>query len=158
MTEYAQETNFDVQKMIVAICNSQAYQRSSGHADDTSASHKLFASFAPKPMIAEQLMNSLNVALEREGTLAEQRDRLVRVADGSLDADFSQTWEYRDTVQTVMQRLVRDVRTKESSTTSLYETILTRSPAEREIALCRDRAKSQIVFALLHSNEFRFNH
>ncbi len=158
LADYARDSRFDMRSMIVAICNSQAYQRSSGHAGDASASHELFASYAPKPLIAEQLLRSVTTAFERETSPLEWRETLLREVDTSLDADFSQTWAYRDTVQTVMRRLVRETRINESSTTSIYETILSRSPEDREIALCRDRPKSQIVFALIHSNEFRFNH
>lgn len=158
LADYARNTDFNVRSMIVAICGSKAYQRRSGLAERESADPVLFASFEPKPLIAEQLLNSLSLIFDREGSTLEQRQRLLREVDSSLDADFSQTWEYRDTVQTVMRRLVRDARLRQTSTSSIYETILSRTPTDRERELCRDQPRSRIVFALTHSNEFRFNH
>jgi hypothetical protein len=158
LTDYARETDFDIRTMIRAICNSNAYQRAGGQAGDESVRRELFATYAPKPLMAEQLLSSFRTAFDLNVSVLEQREQLTREVDTTLDADFSRTWEYRDNVQTVMTRLVRTPPLNLSSTTSIYETILSRAPVEREVALCRGRKTSQIVFALIHSNEFRFNH
>jgi Protein of unknown function (DUF1549)/Protein of unknown function (DUF1553) len=158
LTDFARQTNFDTTSMIEAICNSQAYQRCSGHADADAASHRLFASFVPKPMVPEQLLKSLSTVFQRETPRVDELPLLLREVDNSLDVDFSRTWQYRDNVQTVMRRLVRDLPVGPASITSLYETILSRSPTASERALCRGRPTSQVVFALIHSNEFRFVH
>ena len=40
----------------------------------------------------------------------------------------------------------------------LYLRTLTREPTESEKQLCRDQTPEAIVFALINSNEFFFNH
>ena len=158
LTQYAQDTGFDLRAMIAAICTSQAYQRSSGHSDSDSMDHALFASYVPKPLLPEQMLNSVAVVSGKSLRPSERQERLQRNSESSLDDDFSQTWEYRDNVQTVMQRLTSKPHFRETSTAAIFETVLTRAPTDREQALCRGRKKSQLAFALLHSNEFRFNH
>lgn len=158
LARYARDTRFDMKAMIRAICNSQAYQRESGHGDDSGESHALFTSFSPKPLTIEQQLNSLAVAFRLKPTELQQQAQILAAVRGTLDDDFSETWAYRDSVQDVMTRLVRELPARPGTVTSWYERILGRSPTPREAKLCAGRPASQVIFALTHSNEFRFNH
>ncbi len=65
-------SGFDVKFLFRAICNSEAYQRSSKPAGDKAADERLFASMAVKPMTPEQLYDSLASVL---GPAKGQGDR-----------------------------------------------------------------------------------
>ncbi len=158
---FAQQTrddDFELRPLVRMICQSDAYQRESGHSNLSEQANALFASYVPKPMTTVQLLNSLETATGIRLSSTERGRRLARTLQSSIDDDFSQTWNYRDTVQNVMQRLVEEHEFRDSSIHALYEKILSRSPTPSELSLCRGRNKSQIVFALINSNEFRFNH
>ena len=96
--------------------------------------------------------------MDLETTVA-QRQRFIRTVIGdALQEDFNPTWDYRETVQTAMSRLAMPIRADDYSITELYQRLLTRDPTARELQLCRDKPTSDVVFALVHSNEFFFNH
>lgn len=158
LTELARETKFDTRAMIRAICNSQAYQRQSGRGEESFNSHSLFASFTPKPLTIEQQIHSLRIAFDLSPTALQIQENIRNAVEESLDADFSETWAYRDNVQDEMSRLVRELPRLEGDFEDWYERILSRSPTMRERKLCEGRPQSQVIFALTHSNEFRFNH
>ena len=76
----------------------------------------------------------------------------------SLDEDFSETWEYRETVQGLMARLNAELPVPTQSIDELYLRILSRSPSARERQMCADQRPGDVAFALVNSNEFFFNH
>ncbi len=158
LANQARESEFELRHLVRLICNTEAYQRESGHAELDTKSHRLFASYRPKPMSPDQIVNSLGTALDRQWTDTQRRQQRIVLVRDSLDADFSQTWEYRDTVQDVMTELVQRHSFRDRSVLSIYEKILSRKPTAEEYQMCRDQPRDRIVFALLHSNEFRFNH
>ncbi len=111
-----------------------------------------------RPLMPEQLVDSVNIALQRETSRADRSEFIERMTVRSLDEDFGETWEYRETVQDVMTVLAGRIPTSEISIDDMFERVLARQPTPRERTLCRDRTVSDILFALIHSNEFRFNH
>ena len=158
LADHATESEFDVRSMIRVIANSQAYQRESGYADATEVSHRLFASYVPKPLTPHQLMRSLEIVTDTDWSDRERTLRLARLTPNGSETDFSETWSYRDNVQDVMQNLVEEIRVDDSNLTAIFERILSRAPDDEELQRCGKRPKSQVVFALIHSNEFRFSH
>jgi hypothetical protein len=83
-------SGFDVKYLVRAICNSQAYQRSSTRADESAEAEVLYTSMTIKPMTPEQLFDSLAKIL---GTSEKAKKRAGKgkkgAALGSRDAFVS---------------------------------------------------------------------
>lgn len=63
LAEQFTRSGFDVKHLVRAICNSQAYQRSTAPADQTAEAEALFASVAFKPLTPQQLYDCLAAVL-----------------------------------------------------------------------------------------------
>ncbi len=158
LAEQARRDQFDVPAMIRRICNSRAYQLASAGPHGDAARQALFAQRLLKPLTPEQVFDSVAVALGHEPARLERREFIERSVGRSLDEDFSETWLYRETVQSLMSRLNANLRVPVKSPGELYLRILCRDPSPRELEICRQQAPADIVFALIHSHEFVFNH
>jgi hypothetical protein len=164
ITDIAVAQDFKIKPLFRAICLSDAYQRESAKntRDETV---KTFAARQIKPLLPEQYVDSLLVAIGQTPTPRERREMIRRVIGrDNLDEDFQRTWDYRETVQQLMEKISVDLGRSTAGLTSrqtvedLYLQILTRRPSEREKQVCQDRSGSDIAFALLFGNEFFFNH
>jgi hypothetical protein len=158
LADEAVRSRYDIRAMMRLICNSQAWQLSSLNPNGDSDREALFAVRTIRPLIPEQFVDSVGVALNRDLPSSERREFIESATADSLAEDFGSTWEYRETVQQLMSRLAGRTGAVTGSTQELFERILSRQPTSRERILCRDRPASDIVFALIHSSEFRFNH
>lgn len=156
LTDRLVAERFDLKPVVREICNSQAYQR--GSADARPEQQRLFAAGQLKPLTAEQLFDSLTVALDWQRPAAQRKTFIAAGAPRSLDEDFSLTWEYRETVQQLMARLSQTLPERPATAEQHFERILGRLPTDRERSLCRGVASEELIFALIHSNEFTFNH
>ncbi|MGI9516656.1 MAG: DUF1553 domain-containing protein, partial [Pirellulaceae bacterium] len=158
LADRARQDEFSLQDMIRLICNSEAYQRGSSRAQDSPSASRGFAWRTMKPLTPGQYFDSVVQALELDVT-AVDRERFIRATIGdALQLDFNPTWDYRETVQIVMSRLSMQVGSADYSVPELYRRVLTREPTPRELELCKDQETDDVVFALIHSNEFFFNH
>lgn len=158
LAEEARSNGFDFRHMIRVICSSQAYQRQSVSPKDDQLRHTLFAVRTIKPLTPEQWYESMCIATG-QASRSRDRDNLVRAFFGDdLNADFSSTWEYRETVQGLMSRLVDPVRSPARSLDELFIRFLGRSATSEELEKCAGRSLGEVSFALLHSSEFAFNH
>lgn len=164
VTEIAVAEDFKIKPLFRAICLSQAYQRESASRIDRK-SIQLFAARQIKPLLPEQYVDSLLIATGQTPSPRQRREMIQRVIGRqNLDEDFQRTWDYRETVQQLMEKISVDIgrqttaATRQRTTGELYLQILTRRPTEREKEICRDRSKSDVAFALLFGNEFFFNH
>lgn len=158
LSEQARESGFAIRPMIREICNSQAYQLQSSGATASPQRIELFASRIVKPMTAEQVFDSTAVAVGTHPDARERQEFIRQTVGDSLDEDFSTTWDYRETVQQVIHRLSDQQPVPKAPVTELYERILSRPPTPRELARCAGQTPEDIVFALVNSNEFFFNH
>jgi hypothetical protein len=150
--------NFDVRQMIRLICSSQAYQRESSGSKNDQTRQQLFAVRTIKPLTPEQWYESMCIATGRPSK-ASERDELVRVFLGDdLNSDYSATWDYRETVQGLMSRLVAPVKPPSRTIEELFVRFLGRMPTSAELEKCSDRSLDEVSFALLHSSEFAFNY
>ena len=158
LADEALRTQYDVRAMCRLICRSEAYQLESAAANFDPERRRLFAVQAVKPLTIEQQLRSLTVALDLNLT-ERRRNALLRAAVGQdLDADFSRPWERRETMQSLMTRLTMRLEPPTRSVDELFLRTLGRKPREQERAACRDRPPGDVLFALVHGNEFCFNH
>lgn len=158
LAETARENKFAIRPMIRLICNSRTYQLSSEREQEDPQRESVFAYRVLKPLTPEQTYDSAMIALGIKNNEADRRRFIRRAVGVSLDEDFSTTWEYRETVQALMERLTVNLPMPETSIEVSYLRILSRAPTSREQELCRGRSFEDMVFALVNSNEFFFNH
>ena len=158
LADAARQGGFQLKPLIRTICTSRAYQLSSRRETPNPAHEAVFAYRVVKPLTPEQTFDSAAVALGLDGNAAERREFVRNTVGESLDEDFSTTWDYRETVQVLMSRLNQRLPVPSQSVDQLYLKILSRRPSDRERELCRDQRAEDIVFALVNSNEFFFNH
>jgi hypothetical protein len=152
------QDGFRLKPLIRTICNARAYQLSSRQATRNPAHEAVFAYRIVKPLTPEQTFDSAVIALGLEVNATERREFIRNTVGESLDEDYSVTWKYRETVQGLMSRLNQHLPVPSQSVDQLYLKILTRRPSDRERQLCQDQRAEDIVFALVNSNEFFFNH
>ena len=158
LADEAIRSQFDIRHMLQLICNSQAYQFRSIARRGDEERIRLFAVRSIKPLTPEQWYASMCVSM---GTApkSEERMEFVRTFYGdALDGDFSSSWEYRETVQGLMSRLVETVAPPTSKPDDLFVRILGREPTSEERTFCQGRTAREVCFVLLHSSEFAFNH
>ncbi len=158
LADEAQSQKFDVRQMIRLICSSQAYQRESSASKVDQLRQKLFAVRTTKPLTPEQWYESMCIATSRTAQTAERNDLVRTFLGDDLNADYSATWDYRETVQGLMSRLVDPVKSPARSVEELFVRFLGRMPTSEELEKCADRSLDEVSFALLHSSEFAFNH
>lgn len=189
LTQIATENEFQIKPLFRRICNSRAYGRLSATEATERKSVKLFAARQVKPLVPEQYVSSMAIATGRTYQPRERRQMVQQlVGQQRLTEDYQRTWEYRETVQQLMEKVATEIpvveqpnvwrqyveKTIGSSTTESGETdvdagqqtaieaaylrILTRRPTEGELERCRGHDMEDIVFALVFGNEFFFNH
>lgn len=158
LADEARSCGFDPRHMIRLIAGSQAYQAQSLAGRDDAERVKLFAVRTIKPLTPEQWYESMCVATGRKSD-AQERMQYIRAFYGdALDGDFSATWEYRETVQGLMTRLVEHIVPPSHRAEELFVRFLGREPTAAERAACESWSAAELSFVLLHSSEFAFNH
>ncbi len=158
LADEVRASKFDMRHMIRLICNSQAYQRESSASKNDHTRQQLFAVRTIKPLTPEQWHESMCIATNQTAK-PNERNELVRAFLGDdLNADYSSTWEYRETVQGLMARLVDPVKSPAKSVDELFVRFLGRQPTSEELEKCSGRSLDEVSFVLLHSSEFAFNH
>jgi hypothetical protein len=155
LADEARRTSFDLRAMIRLIVGSDAYRRARRRPSDAPALEALFAARVLKPMLPEQVFDSLVAAL---GLKANRAEFLKSFTGRSFGEDLSNAWTYRETVQDLLTKLSLEPRAPEKDVDALYRRLLSRPPKPREIELCEGRSAEDVVFALANSNEFYFNH
>ncbi len=157
LTNQARQQSFDIRAMVREICNSKAYQRSVATRSTSPTEIALFAARAVKPMTAEQFVDSVSIALGQAPPL-DQRNDFIQETVRTADEDFSATYDYRETIQGLMMRLTREIKSPTKSLDELFLRTLSRLPTESERIACRNQSLDDIAFSLINSSEFFFNH
>ena len=158
LAEQTRDEGFSLRELVRRICNSRAYQLSTQGGQPGPDRAAVFASRTLRPLTPEQTFDSATTALGIDATLRERSRFIRRTVGESLDEDFSLTWDYRETVQTLMWRLDTTLPVPSTSLDELFLRILSREPTVEEQQLCHGRPLEDVVFALVNSNEFYFNH
>ena len=151
---------FDLHAMVRTICLSSAYQlesRSEKPKDQRSV--ELFARRVIKPLTPEQLYDSYRVVLGSRPAIS-RREFVEQYLGETSDQDFLLTWKSRETVQTMLEQMTSDAPFHKNiaSVDEAYRRVLSRAPTERDLELSRDYGLGVLVFCLVQSNEFVFNH
>ena len=158
LADEAIRSEFDIRNMIRLICNTRAYQVQSLSTRGDEERLKLFAVRTVKPLTPEQWYASMCVALGKPPAPEERADFIRTYFGDALDGDFSASWEYRETVQGLMSRLIETVEPPTKTRDDLFVRILGREPTSEERTLAQSRTPKEMCFVLLHSSEFAFNH
>ena len=158
LADEARTQKFDMRHMIRLICSSQAYQRESSASKDHHERQEMFAVRTVKPLTPEQWYESMCIATDSTAKPREREEFVRAFLGDDLNADYSSTWEYRETVQGLMARLVDPVKSPTRSVAELFVRFLGRVPTLEELEKCSGRSLDEVSFALLHSSEFAFNH
>ncbi|NNE94382.1 MAG: DUF1549 domain-containing protein [Verrucomicrobiales bacterium] len=158
LANFGKEAGWDFQKMIREICNSDAYQRSSlTNEKPDSQRAQTFAVRPLKPLTPEQWFASVEQILDRKLPLT-RREFLQQNFGNQVDEDFAETWNYRETVQHLMRRLVLDTSVPAKNLEDAYALILNREMTPEDRKICNGHAVPNVAFALMNSSEFFFNH
>lgn len=161
LADEARSSRFDVRHLVRLICNSRAYQLKSRLSEQglpASAAQELFALRTIKPLTPEQWHRSMSAAADRPVDLREQQEFVQQFLGDGLEGDFSAIWDYRETAQGVMSRLVAPVSPPAGSLDELFLRVLNRLPTDTERELLSPVNRREAWFVLLHSQEFAFNH
>jgi Protein of unknown function (DUF1549)/Protein of unknown function (DUF1553) len=157
LAEQAREQSFDIRSIVRLICNSNAYQRSAAKRSTSPKEIELFASRSIKPMTSEQLVDSVSIALGQVLPL-DQRNAFIEETVRTAEDDFSATYEYRETIQGLMMRLTREIKSPTRSLDELFQMTLSRLPTDAERETCKNHSLDDIAFSLINSSEFFFSH
>lgn len=152
---------FDSRSLIRTICLSKAYQRQPSLSESTDAENRRrwFAARTPRMLLPEQWIRSVSIVLDRPAlspqALAERSGRMlgsVRQATPATDP-----FQWNSTTQTTIRQLSASVPPPVRDLDSLFLVTLARKPNERERRLVSTAKSQEIVFALVHGNEFLTN-
>lgn len=158
LVEMATGSGFQFRPLIRHICLSRAYQRCSVTTRTRdNARIRCFACRPIKPMTPEQWYESINLVCH--GSFPLSREDFIQETLASVaDTDYSNIWNYRETVQHLMEKLVLDLVPPSREPAKIFQLLLNRPMTERDSAICAGHSSSEVAFALLNSNEFVFNH
>ena len=186
LTEYFVGHGFDLREVYRAIANSNAYQRSSA-ASDPSKPPQAYERMRVKRMNADQLYDSTRRSLHRSSRVDEGEQELRRRFLALMQADSSDPTEYELGVQQALNMMngIETIRATESDAPGLltalkapfwsteqrvemvYLSTLSRWPTPRETTTVNeyvsaherpDEAIGDLLWALLNSAEYQFNH
>lgn len=171
--------NYSIRRLFQSILNSQAYQRRAGLPADAEESD--FACGLEKPLSAEAFSRSLVVAVTGNGLDQQESEELAKAFRQQFPEVLPEN-KLSTLKQTMMlsnhpllhQTLVEAARSmqRQASTVGqvrgLYDRLYLREPADEELLTIvdylnskQDRpadAMAQVLWAMLCSAEFRFNH
>jgi hypothetical protein len=178
LAEQFVRSGFDVKHLVRAICNSQAYQRSSTPADLSDEEDVPYAVMTIRPLTPEQLFDSLAQVLGPAKT--EPREDFVKFFRPAIGADAA---EYPAGIPQVLRLMNAEwtakttrfagqmLKSGDSSTRNietLFLTALSRRPTVVESKRFEEylsthqeqvlKTYSDILWALLNSSEFALNH
>jgi hypothetical protein len=189
------DSGYNLKHLVRAICNSQAYQRTSRPLPDNKSDEELYSHMPLKVMSADMLYDSLQVALghaaaEKErakgkqqgkGAPRDPRSQFRKFFHAEADDDVGVVEDYTHGVPQAL-RLMNSPQLNDTSSRikalvkeggpdklvdSLYLSILNRQPTDAERKRCQeyvatdkdtDRASGDLMWALINSSEFLFNH
>ena len=105
-----QRLRWDFPAIIRMICTSRAYQLSSRREGVRADAEEVFAYRVLKPLTGEQLFDSLEVALGIPNAGRVRAGFVRNFVDRTFGQDFSNSWEYRESIRNLMVKLSMNYR------------------------------------------------
>lgn len=155
------DNGFRLRALIRRICLTEAYQRQPIRIDltDSELMESLFASRTIRPMLPEQWIASVSQVLDRPlpspGELSLQTRRMLGLTPASTPT--GDPFDWTSNTQTLIRQLSGDVPPPLRELDEVYLATLGRQPNETERALAAEHRSNEILFALVHCNEFVMN-
>ena len=153
---------FQWKPLVRRICLSQAYQRqpaASGNSAESERRLRLFAARNVRRQLPLQWIASLSVVLDRPipepAELAEQSRQLLGIARQASPA--SDPFEWTPTTQTLIRQRSGEIPPPVRTVDSMLLATVARRPTTREREMVQGQRSSDVLFALVHSNEFVMN-
>jgi hypothetical protein len=152
---------FRLRPLIRRICRSDAYQRKpAGTASrESQRQRQFFAARTTRPMMPEQWIVSVAVVLDRPvpgpQQVAQQTRQLLGIPPQATPT--SDPYQWTETSQTLVRQLSGPIRAPLRDLESLFMATLARSPTAQEGKLMDGYSSQEILFALIHGNEFVLN-
>ncbi|MEL6106582.1 MAG: DUF1549 domain-containing protein [Planctomycetota bacterium] len=160
LADQLRSQGFDLRGLIATICKSEAYGRSAA-GEDQRASSAVYATFAARqwrPLLPEQLIASYATALGRKplrpAALNEGSVRFLGRATAGTGA--TDPLHIERTSQGLLQELAADSEVPLMNLDSLFLATLSRRPDGWERQRLASVPPSDVLYALLHCNEFVF--
>jgi hypothetical protein len=154
-------SQFQLRPLVRRICLSDAYQRQppAGDASECEQQLRLFAARTVRPQLPEQWIASVSVVLDRPivgpAELAEQSRQLLGLARQATPA--SDPFEWAATTQTLIRQLSDQLPVPLRDLDSMFLTTVARLPTSEERSLAEHHPSQDVIFALVHGNEFMMN-
>lgn len=198
LTEQLKTSGFDLKYLLRAICNSEAYQRSSKPSNDNQSDDRFLSHRVVRVLSAEQLYDSLTtvvgtagaskrpekkvlVATKKGGAVGGRENFLnfFRIDEGSDPLEYQagipqalrmmNSGQFNNTNEAVAKAVKEGNNTPAQVVERLYLHALSRRPGTEETQRLTDfvrqkggndprAAYGDILWALINSSEFAFNH
>ncbi|WP_182871371.1 DUF1549 domain-containing protein [Rhodopirellula sp. JC639] len=153
---------FDLRGLIRTIVTSDAYARISPHVDaaDRTEAIELFAGRAPRPLLPEQLIASYATVMKRD---LPPPDRLNTLAVEFIGQSAAETGAIdplalQRTSQGLLQELAAETSPPSGDLDAIFRASLSRSPDDWERQRLDGVPGTDLLYVLLHGNEFVFSH
>ncbi|MDV6032787.1 MAG: DUF1549 domain-containing protein [Phycisphaera sp. RhM] len=153
---------FDMRDLIRTIAASDAYARTAPTADATDPAEviELFAARAPRPLLPEQLIASYATVMNRDLPSPQRLNTMAVEFMGRSEAETGATdpLALQRTSQGLLQELAADTSPPSGDLDSIFRSALSRRPDDWERQRFADVPGSDLLYVLLHANDFVFSH
>lgn len=162
LAEQLRSGRFDLRRLVRTICLSDAYARTESLRSTPIESEAVekFAARRPRPLLPEQLVVSYATILNRELPSPEATNALAVEYMGRAAAKAGATdpLSLQRTSQGLLQELADDSDEAAGTIESMFLSTLTRTPEPWERGRMENVSAADMMYALLHCNEFVFSH
>lgn len=160
LSESFRTDGYRLRPLIRMICTSQAYQRepSCGADEHADRQRSLFAARTVRPLLPEQWLASRAVVLQRPAPTADELSSQARQVLGlTPQSPVSDPYHWEANSQTLIRQLSLSIPGSPADLDSMYLSTVARKPTAHERELAETYSSQEILFALLHCNEFLMN-
>lgn len=162
LADQLRRQRFDLRRLIRTICSSDAYARTELAIKDASydLAVERFAARRPRPLIPEQLIASYSMITRQQVPAPAELNGLAGefLGRSSVSAGASDPLLIQRTSQGLLRELADESSATPGSIETIYLSTLTRRPDDWERQRMNAVSGSDMLYALLHCNEFVFSH
>lgn len=161
LADQLRSQGFDLRLLIRTICSSDAYSRCDVQsAGEDELVFDLFAARRPRPLLPEQLVASYATITNQDLPDPVRLNQLAIKYTGqsSTKTVASDPLDIQRTSQGLLQELAAETSTPSGGLDSIFIATLGRRPDAWERERMQQVSASDLLYALLHCNEFIFSH